>query len=63
MAMPSRSLNAAIDFFAFVTMGFWPAIEVSSFTAPSISLLLPVASPSPTFSDTFWIFGTAIGFL
>ena len=24
--MPSRSLNAAIDFFALVMTGFWPAI-------------------------------------
>ena len=26
MLMFSRSLNAAIDFFALVTTGFWPAI-------------------------------------
>ncbi len=38
MDMPSRSLNAAIDLRALVTTGFWPAICVSSFTAPSISL-------------------------
>ena len=36
--MPSRSLKAAIDFLALVTTGFWPAIALSSFTAPSISL-------------------------
>ena len=43
--MPSRSLNAAIDFFALVITGFWPAIAPSSFTAPSISLALPWLRP------------------
>ncbi len=61
--MPSRSLKAAIDFLALVTTGFWPAIAPNSFTAPSMSLLLPEASPKPILIDTFSIFGTAIGFL
>jgi hypothetical protein len=26
IGMPSRSLNAAMDFLAFVTTGFWPAM-------------------------------------
>ena len=52
-----------MDFFAFVTTGFWPAIAPSSVTAPSISLALPVASPSPMLMQTFSIFGTAITLL
>jgi hypothetical protein len=27
IGMPSRSLNCAIDFFALVMTGFWPAIS------------------------------------
>ena len=61
--MPSRSLNAAIDFFAFVITGFWPAIAVSSSTAPSISLEFCVASPMPMLIEIFSIFGTAMTFL
>ena len=63
IAMPSRSLNAAIDLRALVITGFCPAICVSSFTAPSISLAFCVASPMPTLSEIFSIFGTAMGFL
>ena len=63
IAMPSRSLNAAIDFLALVITGFCPAIWPSSFTAPSISLAFCVASPRPMFTATLSIFGTAITFL
>ncbi len=63
IAMPSRSLNAAIDFVALVITGFWPAICVSSFTAPSISLAFCVASPRPILTEIFSIFGTAMTFL
>ena len=37
MALPSRSLKPAIDFFALVTTGFWPAMIVMSSTTLSIS--------------------------
>ena len=63
MEFPSLSLNWAIDFRAFVTTGFWPAICVSSFTATSISFPFWVASPSPILIDTFSRRGTAITFL
>jgi hypothetical protein len=61
--MPSRNLKAAIDFLALVITGFCPAICPNSFTAPSMSLPFCVASPSPMFTETFSIFGTAITFL
>jgi hypothetical protein len=33
IGMPSRSLNWAIDFFALVMTGFWPAISAISSAA------------------------------
>jgi hypothetical protein len=60
IAMPSRSLNCAMDLRALVITGRCPAIAVSSFTAPSISFEFCVASPSPMFRQIFWSFGTAI---
>ena len=63
IGMPSRSLNAAIDFFALVITGFCPAICASSFTAPSMSFAFCVASPKPMLIEIFSIFGTAITFL
>ncbi len=63
IGMFSRSLNAAMDFFAFVITGFWPAIAPSSATALSISLAFWVASPSPMLIEILSSFGTAITFL
>ena len=37
IALPSRSLKLAIDFFALVTSGFCPVMIVRSVTAPSSS--------------------------
>ena len=39
IGMPSRSLNCAIDFFALVITGFWPAISSIS-AAAGLDLLL-----------------------
>ena len=47
IGMPSRSLNCAIDFFALVMTGFWPAI--SSISAAAWSTLLLVLG---RFADT-----------
>ena len=63
MATPSRSLNDAIDFFAFVMTGFCPAIVVSSSTALSRIFEFWIASPMPMFRTIFSTLGTAIGFL
>src|SRR5580698_436393 len=62
MGMPSRSLNAAIDFFAFVMTGFCPAIDPRSATRGSIILTFCVASPRPMLMTIFSSFGTAIRF-
>ena len=40
IGMPSRSLNWAIDFFALVITGFWPAIGCISAAAVSTLLLV-----------------------
>jgi hypothetical protein len=63
IGMPSRTLKAAIDFFARVTTGFCPVICPSSFTAGSISFAFCVASPTPMFTTILFRRGTAIGFL
>jgi hypothetical protein len=62
MALPSRTLKAAIDFFAFVVTGFWPAICVRSATSGSSSLEFCVASPRPMLITIFLSCGTAIAF-
>ena len=61
--MPSRSLKAAIDFFARVVAGFCPVMRPSSSAPTSTSFALAVASPSPMLTTTFVILGTAIGFV
>src|SRR5882762_8685040 len=40
IAWPSRTLNVATDFFAFVTAGFWPVIFAISAVAASMSFFL-----------------------
>ena len=57
---PSLNLNPAIDFLAFVTTGFCPAITVNSLTAASKYLESVVASPTPMLSTIFSSFGTSI---
>ena len=59
--MPSRSLNAAIDFRAFVTTGFCPVMMARSSTAASRSLLSRTASPTPMFTTIFSSRGTRMG--
>ncbi len=63
IGMPSRTLNAAIDFFAFVTTGFCPVIWPSSLTAGSMIFAFCVASPTPILTTILFSRGTAIGFL
>ena len=60
MGMPWRTRNWAIDFFARVTTGFWPAMRMSSSAATSTIFAFWVASPSPRLITTFVIFGVAI---
>ena len=60
---PSRSLKVAIDFFALVTTGFWPAIARSSSTAESMILGFAMASPRPMLMVIFMSRGTCILFL
>ncbi len=50
---PSRSLKFAIAFFARVTTGFCPVIDVISATVVSTTLAFCVASPKPTFNVIF----------
>src|SRR5262247_1709015 len=61
--IPSRSLKAAIDFFALVTIGFCPEIVIKSLTAESMILAFWIASPKPMLMTIFSSFGTLIGFL
>src|SRR5215471_5692272 len=51
-----------MDFFARVTTAFWPAIAESSSTAPSRTLGLATASPSPMFRMIFSTRGIAMRF-
>ena len=60
---PARRPKLAIDFLARVTTGFWPVICASSPTTASSSFGVLLASPMPTFSTTFTIRGTCIGFV
>ncbi len=63
MFIPSRSLNAAIDFLALVMIGFCPLIVVSSATAASRAFEVWIASPTDMLMTTFSSLGTCIGFL
>ena len=60
MALPSRSLKLAIDWRALVITGFWPAIVVRSFTAPSSSDGCPTAAPTPMLITIFSSRGTCM---
>ncbi len=60
---PARTLKFAIDFFALVTTGFWPAILVRSATALSRIFLSWVVLPTPMLSVIFEIRGTCIALL
>src|ERR1700730_17992446 len=60
MGMPSRTLKAAIDFFALVVTGFWPAMAARSATRGSMILTFWVASPRPMLMTIFSSFGIAI---
>jgi len=55
-----RILKTAIDFFALVTTGFWPAILVRSASALSRIFLSVVVSPTPMLSVIFLMRGTCI---
>src|SRR6266852_3142725 len=58
---PSRSLKFAIDFFAFVTTGRWPAIACRSAVAKSRILAFSRPSPTPMLMTTFSSRGTWYG--
>ena len=58
--MPSRSLNAAIDFLALVMTGRWPAISASSSAAEVTFLVSCTPSPTPMFSTILSSRGTSI---
>ena len=61
--MPARSLKFAMDFLDLVTMGFWPAMVVSSVTASSSALALSLQSPRPMLMTIFSRRGISITFL
>src|SRR5258707_1297945 len=63
IAWPSRTLNVATDFFAFVTAGFWPVIFAISAVAASMTFLSATASPTPMLTVIFMIRGTSMVFL
>src|SRR5271167_3395775 len=60
MGMPSRTLKAAIDFFARVVTGFWPAMAARSATSGSMILTFWVASPRPMLTTIFSSLGIAM---
>src|SRR6478735_5122267 len=60
MGMPSRSLKPAIEFFARVITGRWPAMMASCSAASSSALALVLASPTPMFRVILVIRGTAV---
>jgi hypothetical protein len=62
MITPSRSLKLAMLLRALVWIGFWPVMVVMSETAASKALELPIASPRPMLTTTFWIRGISITF-
>src|SRR5436305_4823684 len=62
IGIPSRSLKAAIDFWARVIVGFWPASAVISSTASSRILMFWIASPIPMLREMRSIRGTAMTF-
>jgi hypothetical protein len=61
--MPSRSLKAAMDFFARRTFGAWPAIVASCSRAASSTFESCLASPTPMLSVIFSTRGTSIALL
>jgi hypothetical protein len=63
IGIPLRTLNAAIDFFARRVTGFCPVMRASSSAPASTIFTFEVASPSPMFTTTFSIRGTAMTFL
>ena len=60
IALPSRSLNAAIERRALVTTGFWPVIASRSRTAALEQRLLLGARPTPQLTTIFSRRGTSI---
>ena len=60
--MPSRRRNCAIDFFAFLVIGFWPVIAWRSPVAASSALLFEIASPMPMLTTIFSSFGACMMF-
>src|SRR3984957_8751826 len=62
IAWPSRTLNVATDFLAFVTAGFCPVILAMSAVAASMTFLSATASPTPMFTVIFKIRGTCMVF-
>ena len=60
MGIPSRSLNAATDFFARMTIGACPVISFRSMMAASIARAFVIASPRPMLTTTFSMDGTCI---
>ena len=60
IGMPSRSLNAATDLRALITIGACPVICLRSAIAASIARALVIASPRPMLTTTFSIDGTCM---
>ena len=60
IGIPSRSLNAAIDFVARRICERWPAIVESSSMALSSAFASVFASPTPMFSVIFETRGTSM---
>ncbi len=60
MGQPSRILNPAMDFRAFVTIGFWPVMPARSESAFSSTFLSATASPIPMLRVILVIRGIAI---
>ena len=61
IGMPSRSLKPAIDFFALVISGRWPAMIASCSTASSSAFEFCLASPTPMLSVILLRRGSCMG--
>ncbi len=59
----SRSLKLAMDFFARVTTGFWPAMAPRSAVAKSSTFGFSLPSPTPMLITIFSSRGTWNGFV
>ena len=60
IGIPARSLKAATDFRARITIGAWPVMVLMSATAASMARAFWIASPRPMLTTIFSSRGTSI---